>query len=219
MKFAKPEPLPIPWLCKPVESANAGIKILYDGRIHCRIEHETVRGVTPQMLVWWFSHLEGDIEIGGVRYNRYRVWHPRDHLFAEYARRNPDGTVGVGSVIHLAEMFDANPRYLIHIFTEIVKLDETGYEHHPRIHGLQLAEMKYSFEAVAGGTRYSNSLTIGFKGIWGKIFNPLIRRFIFDEKRGHAWIKHNIEEVGNFEFFLPALYESETKKARAQAVA
>ena len=215
MKLELPEPLPIPWLCKPVESAASSMEILADGRIYCRIEHEIVRNVTPEMLVWWFSHLEGDVEINGVKYNRYRVWHPRDHLFAEYAKRNSDGTVGVGSVIHLAEMFDANPKYLIHIFTEIKKLDETGYIHHPRIHGLRLAEMEYSFEAVPEGTKYRNSLTFGVKGKLGRIINPVLRKFFFDEKRGIAWLKHNIEEVGNFESFLPELFEAENRKLDA----
>ena len=219
MKLELPEPLPIPWLCKPVESASSGVKILDDGRVYCWIEHEVIKNVTPEMLVWWFSHLEGDVEIGGVKYNRYRVWHPRDHLFAEYAKRNADGSVGVGSVIHLAEMFDADPKYLIHIYTEIKKLDETGYIHQPRVHGLRLAEMEYAFERVGGGTMYRNSLTIGFPGGLGRILNPLVRRFFFDERRGAAWLKHNIEEVGNFEFFLPALYAAENKKTSAQLAA
>lgn len=34
---------------------------------------------------------------------------------------------------------------------------------------------------------------------------PLNRR-VFDEQHGHAWIKHNIEEVGLFEALLPRLY-------------
>jgi hypothetical protein len=210
MKLELPEPLPIQWLCKPVESAVSGVKILDDGRVFCWIEHEIVRRVTPAMLVWWFSHLEGDVEIDGVKYDRYRVWHPRDHIFAEYAKRNSDGIIGVGSVIHLAEMFDANPKYLIHIFTEIRKLDETGYIHQPRIHGLRLAEMEYSFEAAAEGTKYRNSLTFGVKGRLGRFVNPILRRFFFDEKRGIAWLKHNIEEVGNFEFFLPKLFAAES---------
>ncbi|HEY8561140.1 MAG TPA: hypothetical protein VIL74_12265 [Pyrinomonadaceae bacterium] len=212
MKFEVPAPLPTTWLCKPVESAASGVDILADGRVFCWIEHEILNGVTPEMLVWWFSHLEGEVEIDGARYDRYRVWHPRDHLFAEYVKRNADGTVGVGSVIHLAEMFDANPKYLIHIFTEIVKLDETGYIHQPRMHGLRLAEMEYAFEPVAGGTKYRNSLTFGIKGRLGRLLNPLLRRFFFDEKRGRAWLKHNIEEVGNFEFFLPKLFESENER-------
>lgn len=27
------------------------------------------------------------------------------------------------------------------------------------------------------------------------------------EDMGRAWLKHNVEEVGNFERFLPALYD------------
>lgn len=216
MTLELPEPLPVRWRCKPVGSAASGVEILDDGRIYCWIEHEIVRGVMPEMLVWWFKNLEGDVEIDGVRYNRYRVWHPHDHLFAEYAKRGADGSVGVGSVIHLAEMFGANPKYLIHIYTEIKKLDETGYIHQPRIHGLRLAEMDYAFEPANGGTKYRNSLTFGVKGRLGRILNPLLRKLFFDEKRGSAWLKHNIEEVGNFEFFLPALYAVENKKSEVE---
>ena len=210
MAFKVPTPLPIEWLKKPVSSALAGMSVLPDGRIHCRIEHQVIKGVTPKMLVWWFSHLEGTVEIDGVAHDRYRVWHPKDHLFARYSKRGFDGNIGVGSVIHLAEMLDARPEYLVHIQTTITKLDETGYIHQPRIHGLRLAELRYDFEEVEGGTLYKNSLTVGISGALGKILNPLVRRFVFDEERGHAWIKHNVEEVGNFEFFLPGLYEKES---------
>lgn len=217
VKFEIPNPLPIDWVKKPVSSARSGVDILNDGRVHCWIEHETIRGVAPEMLVWWFRNLEGTVTIDGVSYNRYRVWHPRDHLFAKYAKKNADGTVGVGSVIHLAEMLDARPDYLVHIYTEITKLDETGYIHQPRRHGLKLAEMKYEFERVNGGTGYKNSLTVGFRGLLGKLLNPLIRRLVFDEARGWAWVKHNVEEVGNFEFFLPKLFNLKTFKQVKEA--
>jgi hypothetical protein len=151
------------------------------------------------------------VKIEGKTYNRYRAWHPRDHLFARYARRNADGSIGVGSQIHLAEMFGANPKYLVDTVTDIIKLDEEGYIHRPRIHGLRLAEMEYSFEERENGTLYCNSLTIGGRGVLGKIINPLIRKFVFDRQRGEAWIKHNVEEVGNFEFFLPDLYYSQNR--------
>lgn len=204
-----PDPLDIQWVCKPVESARSGFEILSDGRINFWIEHQVVRGVTPKMLVWWFKHLEGDMLYDGQRLNRYRVWHPRDHISIEYSRRNPDGTIGVGCVIHLTEMFGANPDYLIDLHTEITKLDEQGFAHRPRLHGLRLARMDYQFNAVESGTLYRNSLTVGAAGIVGWIVNPLIRTFAFDEARGRAWIKHNIEEVGNFESFLPQLYAAE----------
>jgi hypothetical protein len=204
-----PEPLDIPWIRKPVASARSGIDILPDGRMKCWIEHELIRGVTPAMLVWWFKHLEGDMEYSGKRLSRYRVWHPRDHIAIEYASRNPDGAVGVGSVIHLIEMLGANPDYLIDVHSEIAKLDEQGFAHRPRLHGLRIAAMDYEFQPVASGTLYRNSLTVGAQGFLAPILNPLVRAFAFDETRGYAWIKHNIEEVGNFESFLPQLYERE----------
>jgi DAPG hydrolase PhiG domain len=209
MKRQAPEPLNIQWKCKSIETAHSGYEILADGRIHCWIEHDVIRGVTPQMLVWWFKHLEGDVDIEGQRLNRYRVWHPRDHIAIEYSRRNPDGSIGVGCVIHLTEMLGANPDYLIDVHTEIVKLDEQGFAHRPRFHGFRLARMDYEFRETDGGTIYRNSLTVGAQGILGKLLNRLIRAFVFNEARGRAWIKHNIEEVGNFETFLPKLYAAE----------
>jgi DAPG hydrolase PhiG domain len=209
MKRRPPQPLNIPWKCKSMDTARSGFEILADGRPYCWIEHDIIRGVSPRMLVWWFTHLEGDIEYEGQRLNRYRVWHPRDHLAIEYLRRNPDGSIGVGSVIHLTEMLGANPDYLIDVNTLIVKLDEQGFAHRPRFHGLRLAQMDYEFKETDAGTLYRNSLTVGANGILGKFLNPLIRTFVFDEARGRAWIKHNIEEVGNFESFLPNLYAAE----------
>jgi hypothetical protein len=210
MKLQAPVPLGIRWNCKTMESARSGFEIFTDGRSRCWIEHEVLRGVTPQMLVWWFKHLEGDIDYFGQRVNRYRVWHPRDHVAIEYARRNPDGSVGIGCVIHLTEMLGADPNSLVDVYSEIVKLDEHGFAHRPRIHGLRLARMDYEFQQTDGGTLYRNSLEVGASGIAGKLLNPLIRRFLFDEARGRAWIKHNVEEVGNFESFLPELYAKET---------
>lgn len=201
-----PATLAIPWTCKPVDSARSGVDILDDGRVFCWIEHELIRGVTPTMLVWWFKHLEGDMIYDGRPLSRYRVWHPCDHIAIEYSRRNPDGSIGVGCFIHLTEMLGANPDYLVDVHTEIVKLDETGFAHRPRFYGLRLAQMDYEFVKTNDGTLYSNSLTVGACGMLGRWINPLVRKFAFDEARGHAWIKHNIEEVGNFEAFLPELY-------------
>ena len=204
-----PDPLEIRWVRKRVQSARSGLGILSDGRMKCWIEHQVVRGVTPKMLVWWFKHLDGDMLYDGQRLNRYRVWHPRDHISIEYSKRNSDGSIGVGCVIHLTEMFGANPDHLTDVHTEITKLDEQGFAHRPRHRGLQLSRMDYEFEAVESGTRYRNSLTVGADGFVGRMVNPLIRMFVFDEARGRAWIKHNIEEVGNFESFLPQLYAAE----------
>jgi DAPG hydrolase PhiG domain len=208
------------WIGKPVSSAHWGIETLEDGRLHCWIEHELVEGVTPTMLAWWFRNMEGTMEYQGHRVERYRVWHPRDHIAVRYAKRCANGEVGVGSVLHIREMLGGDPRYAIDTLSEIHRLDEGGFEHRPTWNGMTIGRMVYCFEharegAVEGaveGTRYRNSLTIGIEGALGRLINPLIRRFVFDTARAKAWIKHNIEEVGQFENFLPELYATEREK-------
>jgi hypothetical protein len=70
-----PEPLALPFVLKPLGSAEYGIEALPDGRVRYWIRHEVVRGVTPRMLIWWFKHkhLEGDIEIAGRRVTLSRL--------------------------------------------------------------------------------------------------------------------------------------------------
>jgi hypothetical protein len=76
--------------------------------------------------------------------------------------------------------------------------------------------MDYQFSETPDGTFYRNSLTIGAAGLLGRVVNPLIRRFAFDEARGRAWIRHNVEEVGNLESFLPQLYASEVPRSKTR---
>ncbi|WP_326540947.1 DAPG hydrolase family protein [Pseudorhodoferax sp.] len=206
-----PAPLRLPWGLKPLGSALSGIDRLADGRLRCWIRHDTVRGVTPRMLAWWFANLEGEAEVEGARIARYRLWHPYDHVHASYLRRCADGSIGPGAVIRLRELLGANPRYTVDITTTIEKLDEEGYIHNPVVHGLPgLARMEYRFCAVPGGTRYENCLLVGRPGRLGRALAPLVQALAFPPGKGEAWLRHNIEEVGMLEHFLPALYRQET---------
>src|SRR5690554_3541124 len=94
-----PPPLELGRPLKPLASARTGREMLADGRVRYWIRHEVLHGVTPAMLLWWFGHMEGEIEVGGRLYPRYRVWHPRDHIRVGYPRRRPDGTIGPGAAI------------------------------------------------------------------------------------------------------------------------
>jgi hypothetical protein len=205
------EPAPVPWPLKPMGSAECGAERLADGRLSWWIRHDVLRGVSPPMLAWWFSHLEGEIEVDGRRISRYRAWHPYDHVHASYARRRPDGTIGPGAAIRLREYLGANRRYLVDTVTDIEKLDEEGFIHNPRLHGVPgLVRMEYTFRRVLQGTLYENCLLVGGTAGWRRAVSPLVQRFGFDVERGLAWLRHNIEEVGLFEHFLPGLYRRET---------
>ena len=206
-----PTPLELPFVLKPLASADTGIETLADGRTKYWIRHDIIRGVTPRMLQWWFQNLEGTVRFGGRDYNRYRFWHPRDHVHASYHRRCADGTIGPGSAIRLIEVLGRNPKYLVDTITHIERLDEGGYIHNPEVHGRQgLARMEYTFERVSGGTLYENCLIVGAKARWYPLIRPLVQRFVFTPEQGKAWLLHNIEEVGMFENFLPELYRLHT---------
>ncbi len=204
-------PLDVPWIRKPLSSARTEISVLRDGRIKLWIEHDVIKNVTPAMLVWWFQHLEGEMTFGGVTATRYRMWHPIDHVAIRYAKRRPDGSVGPGAVIHLHERFAGNPKWTVNVHSTIQKLDTTGFIHHPHKLGVKVGEMEYAFEAVAGGTRYTNWLIAGIEGPLARIVNPALRRTMFPDDHARAWLTHNVEEVGNFEWFLPTLYAAEAR--------
>ncbi len=200
---------------------EARVDVLDDGRLHLSLRHDVVHGVTPEMIVWWFHNVEGDVAFEGVPVAKYRLWHPRDHVSFRYVRRAPDGGAGPGSVYHIVEAFGRNPAYLLDVDLHVKRLDEGGFVHLPRLHGLRLARADYAFERVRGGTRYVNAITFGLEG---RVFRPLndrLVRAVFPEARGRAWLLHNVEEVGNWERFLPELFAAARagREARLSAAA
>lgn len=218
-RWELPEPLPVPFAPKPLGSADTRVEALADGRTSYRIRHDVVRGVTPRMLAWWFANLEGTVAFGGRTYDRYRFWHPRDHVHASYAWRRPDGTVGPGAAIRLVEVLGRDPRFRVDTVSHVKRLDEGGYVHEPEMHGRPgfafrgLVRMEYTFERVPAGTLYENRLIIGSTAPWYPLVRPLVTAFAFSPEQGRAWLRHNVEEVGHFEAFLPGLYRQETGRA------
>ena len=86
-----PPPRPVPWTMRNVSTAMTDLRILVDGRLQLRVRHDVLRGVTPKMLVWWFSNLEGNVDIGDRSWPRYQIWHPIDHISICYVRRRRMG--------------------------------------------------------------------------------------------------------------------------------
>ena len=214
-----PEPLPLFWPFKPASSASAGVERLTDGRKKLWVKHDVLKNITPQMLAWWFGHFaEGDVEIQGRRFTRYRVWHPLDHVYARYVRRAPDGSVGPGAQIALCEYLGRNPRYKIEAVSTIEKLDETGFIHSVIRCGVPIARMEHVFTTTVDGTRDENCLIVpgtARLGLFARLLGPLL----FSDGKGQAWLKHNIEEMGNLDNFLPELYEREAKHEFVSQVA
>lgn len=202
-------PRPIHWKMKPLESATTNCTQLADGRLELSIKHELIKGVSPEMLAWWFRNIEGEMEYEGRTYTRYHVWHPIDHIHYDLAAPAADGTAGSGSKFHIVEAFAANPKYLVNSVAHVPQNDEDGLTLSVRHLGMEVMRLEHTFAATKGGTRYQSIMHVGAKSMPARwLINRCIIPHLFGEDKGRAWLKHNVEEVGNFEFFLPDLFRA-----------
>ena len=179
---------------KPLSSARTQETVLPDGRVRLHIEHEVLRGVTPQMLVWWWRNLSGEMELNGRSYARYLIWHPIDHIHFELAKRLPDGSVGPGAVFHIVEALGADMQNLIDARLHLRELDEKGAIVEVRPAGLTVAQIRGQFLPKEAGTQVISSMTLGVAGWWTELNRWMLDRF-FPRSRRNAWLKHSVEEV------------------------
>lgn len=223
MFFAKQLPIPaarpFKWKMKPLESAETSFTELPNGQLVLIIQHEVVRGVTPTMLAWWFQHLSKKMFYEGVIYPRYLVWHPTDHIHWELVKHGPDGSTGEGATFRIVEAFGADPKHYVDSTDYVEKCDEEGLSLVTRILGIEIFRLEHRFTEVEGGTRYNSRMVVGMdRPRLGSLFNKQIRPRIFSDESAKRWLLHNIEEVGNFEFFLPLLYTDHFPKWKRPSV-
>ncbi len=208
-----PAPLEFGWQMKPLESAKTTLHYLPDGRLELTIIHDVLKGITPPMLYWWFTNIAGEMDYQGKRYLRYRIWHPKDHLHWSLAKPGPNGKAEAGAVFRIVEAFGRDPDFRIDVQEVVEKLDETGIRLSHRRGGFEVSNLEHTFTPVAAGTLYRSRMTVGAEHpLLRGLFNHYLRPHVFPEEMARAWLKHNIEEVGNFEFFLPELYASQVTR-------
>ncbi|GAB3832973.1 DAPG hydrolase family protein [Hymenobacter jeollabukensis] len=220
MSWSLLPPRPLAGPLKPLHSAQTTFRRLPRGSFELTIAHDTVRGVTPAMLEWWFRHIGEPMQYQGQQYPRYLVWHPVDHIHWALARPDAHGGAGVGSRFRIVEAFGGDARQLVDSTEDVVKLDSTGIRLVRRVLGVEVFSLEHWFAAGAEGTRYTSRMQVGHESRLGQfVLNPLLQRRVFTARMGYAWLRHNVEEVGNFEQFLPALYATEHAAAARGLVA
>jgi hypothetical protein len=200
-----PAPLPVDWPLRDVSTAAIEQRTLDDGRLEIRIEHAKLEGVTPAMMRWWISNLDQHLEWRGVRALAYRFWHPRDHVhFHISGTRRPDGTLETPAKFHLVEAFGAQRRFLVEQRFDLTQLDDTGF----RLVGTnstQQLEMHETFEPVPGGTRMVVQMRLGTPhGLLTPLAMGVVRKL--KGAQLEAWKRHNVEEDGTLQYFLPELH-------------
>jgi hypothetical protein len=200
-------PRRVPWSLKPLESAETALRYDQYGRMVMAIRHDVLKGLSPDMLAWWFANIGGDMDVDGQRLNRYLVWHPIDHIRWELVRAAPDGKIGPGAVFRIVEAFAADPNLYVDIRDLVIRLGLDGFTLVQRRMGIEVARLNHDFAAVEGGASYFSTLTIGASmPVVRTILNPFLHRFVFTEPMGRAWLRHNVEEVGALEHIVPRIY-------------
>lgn len=93
--------------------------------------------------------------------------------------------------------------------TEVLRLDDGGFIHRRHRGGLPVAVTNHRFDALAGGTRWRHTLTVGLRGAWARPLNALLRRVAFGEAQGRDWVQRRAVAARRVERDLPARYRSE----------
>jgi hypothetical protein len=197
-------PLPVLYPLRPVDSARVTVTHHPAGRRRVTIDHRPLDGVTPAMLLDWFTGIGGTLEYGGAVVPRYLAWHPLDHLHWELARPAPGGGAAEGARFRIVEQFGGRPEHRVDVVDRVEKLDGTGIRLVQRVAGALVFQLEHTWSAGRGRTHYVSVLDIGARS---RLLTPLTRVLTrrFPDDMVTAWVRHNIEEVGQLEHLLPRL--------------
>jgi hypothetical protein len=164
-------------------------------------------GITPAMLLDWFCNIGATMSYGGAAIDRYLAWHPIDHIRWEFARPAPGGGAAEGARFHIVEAFGGRPEFKVDVVDRVEKLDETGIRLVQRLGGIVIFQLEHTWSTGSDGTHYVSVMDVGARSpLMAPINRVLYRRFSDDMLR--AWVRHNIEEVGQLEYLLPQLESS-----------
>ncbi|CAM2840991.1 hypothetical protein BST27_22320 [Mycobacterium intermedium] len=200
--------LPVLYPLRSLDTATVRFTSAPHHRRRVTIDHRMLAGVTPEMLLDWFTHIGETMPYGGQIVPRYLAWHPIDHIHWDLASAAPGGGAGEGARFHIVEAFGARPEYKVDIVDRVEKLDETGIRLVERVAGVVVFQLEHTWSACSDGTHYVTVLDVGARTpLYAPVNRFACRRLPDDMLR--AWVQHNIEEVGQLEYLLPQLKSGE----------
>ncbi|HWR84355.1 MAG TPA: hypothetical protein VN200_00030 [Rhodoglobus sp.] len=213
-KLPLPNPAPTVFPFRTVDRDRVAITEFPGRRLRITIDHEPLAGVTPDMLLWWFSNIGGDMAYAGASYTRYTVWHPLDHIHWALARQAPGGGAAEGARFRIVEAMGRDERYRVDGVDRVEKLDRTGIRLVQRVAGGMVFQLEHTWSEGRGRTHYVSVLDLGGRSALARPLNAYLRSRVFTPGIEQAWVRHNVEEVGRLEHFLPGLYEQHTRSAQ-----
>ena len=206
---------------KPESSAKwSDITKSPNGNILVQIEHDNIKGVTPEMLKWWFENLGRSTtwngkDFSGPEIKLYHLWHHRDHVAVTPLSNAPDGSINYGFLegadSRIEEYFN---EFNDHIFQKMhtTKLDEHEFTFEIKSFGMTFGRISHYYDQTEDGCSFYAETEIGCEiPIIGVIFNWLVLPFLYNKNSAKYWIRHNIEETGRTEDILPVIYANRDK--------
>ncbi|MEM9866665.1 MAG: hypothetical protein AAF765_03175 [Bacteroidota bacterium] len=224
-KLTVPRARNFDWELKPISSAYFKVIRNKSNQICVVLEHALLRGVSTEMIHWWFHHFTKLnvrlIDIPGYEGKTvpaYLLWHPSDHVSAELkGKLGPGGTPRAGAKIHIKETMQYEKyglKYPVDQELMIFYHDKDGWGMGKTVpwvgpmmslrisfkdvyEGGKIIGVHYHYEVVAGS--YKQNF------VAQKLTNKIVGNF--GTEFWNAWLTHNTIEVGVFENFLPVLFE------------
>ncbi|MEM9363691.1 MAG: hypothetical protein AAGA43_13720 [Bacteroidota bacterium] len=213
------------WELKPVTSTYFKVLRNKTNQICVILEHSLLRGVTTEMIYWWFKHFPNlnvklvDIPgYEGQKVPAYLLWHPSDHISAELkGKLGPYATSKAGAKIHIKEVMQFekyNIKYPVDQALTIFYHEKDGWGMGKEIALIgPMMSLRISFKDVYEdgkiiGVHYHYEVVAGSHKqniLAQKITKKIVGNF--GTEFWEAWLTHNTIEVGVFENFLPALFE------------
>lgn len=100
--------------------------------------------------------------------------------------------------------------------TETVeKLDSTGIRLVRRVAGVPILQLSHTWSACHDRTHYVSVLEVGSQSAVLTPVNRYLTQRRFPLTMVHAWLKHNVEEVGLLEHILPPAFAARADAAVA----
>lgn len=224
-KFNIPKARDFGWELKPMSSIYYKVLRNKSNQICVVLEHSLLRGVTTEMIYWWFKHFPKLsvklLDISGYEGQKvpgYLLWHPSDHVSAQLkGKLGPKGTSRAGAKIHIKEVMQYEKyeqKYPVDQELTIYYCEKDGWCMGKSIPLIgPMMSLRISFKDV-----YQENKIIGVHYHYEVVAGSHKQNFIaqkitkkvvgnFGTEFWDAWLTHNTIEVGVFENFLPTLFE------------
>jgi hypothetical protein len=138
----------------------------------------------------------------------YRLWHPYDHIAVRWTHRVLDsaGRLAPGSVLEIEENLGAE--IPVRARTRVTRFDDEAFEFEILQGPIRMGELLHHYAATDGGASVYTEMRIDVRlPMIGAPATRIARRFRVSDRLLRTWIQHNVEESGETEKFVPALFQ------------